>query len=148
MRDILFDLLSNEWGPCREEMFNIWSCGIRDVPIKRAPLYLNCNYLVQTKCIMRKNGEGPQQRKKGWGPGAPPPSPFAPERDVTAWAAAITELSGLTNLFVENLFKKKWLIESILLSDRICKQAKEKNNEENLGIGYDQAVLTRDGKCL
>ena len=29
MRDIHLDLLSNEWGPCREEMFNIWSCGSR-----------------------------------------------------------------------------------------------------------------------
>ena len=52
------------------------------VLIKRAPLYLNRNYLVQTKCIMRKNVEGGTVEGKGWGPGAPPP--FAPERDATA----------------------------------------------------------------
>ena len=55
------DLLSNEWGPCKEEMFNIWSCGIQHVLIKRAALYLNCNYLLQTKCIMCKNGWGPSR---------------------------------------------------------------------------------------
>ena len=43
-----------------------------------------------------------------------------------AWAAAITELGGLTYLLVENQVKKLQLIESILLSDRIYKQVKEK----------------------
>ena len=58
----------------------------------------------------------------------------------SAWAAAITELGGFTYLLVENQVKRKRLIESILLSDR--------NNEESLGIGYDQAILTIGGNIL
>ena len=77
------DLLSNEWGPCREEMFNIWSCGSRHVLIKRAPLYLNCNYLVQTKCIMCKNGGGPSRGKRAGALALRPP--LAPERDATGF---------------------------------------------------------------
>ena len=30
--------------------------------IKGMPLYLNCNYLAQTKLYMRKNGGGPEVR--------------------------------------------------------------------------------------
>ena len=51
-------------------------------------------------------------------------------------------------LLVEDQVKQKRLIESILLPDRIYKQAKEKNNEENLCIRCDQAVLTLGGKIL
>ena len=40
------------------------SCGIRHMHIKRAPLYFNCNYLVQTKCIMGKNGGGLSRGKR------------------------------------------------------------------------------------
>ena len=63
-----------------------------------------------------------------------------------AWAAAITELGGLTYLLVENQVKKERLIESILLSD-INKQ-KKKTTKKTSVLGTTQAVLTLGGKIL
>ena len=49
--------------------------------IKRASLYLNCNYLVQTKCIMRKNGGGPGRGKRA-----------GPWRSATLWRPSVAPL--------------------------------------------------------
>ena len=73
-------------------MFNIlyWSCGIRHVLIKRAPpLHLNCNYLVQTKCIVRKNGGGPSRGKRAGALALRPP--LAPERDAVSGLQWVVE---------------------------------------------------------
>ena len=71
MRDIHLDFLSNEWG-------HVWK---KCLTYGLVALYLNCNYLVQTKCIMRKNGGGPVE-KNGLHPWRS--APLAPERDATA----------------------------------------------------------------
>ena len=61
----------------------------------------------------------------------------------TTWAAAITELGGLTYLLVENQVKKKWLIESILLSNRIYKQAKIQRRKPRILISKSHLKIRR-----
>ena len=69
MRDIHLDLLSNEWGPCNEEMFNIWCCRSR-------------HGLSKVRHYYAQRWWGPVEGK---GLGALAfRLPLAPERDATA----------------------------------------------------------------
>ena len=84
MRDIHLDLLSNEWGQCREEMFNIWSVEF-DMYLSKERHYISTVIILYKQNVLCA-------RMMGWGGGGIEEKELGPWRSASLWHPSVTPL--------------------------------------------------------